>query len=340
MPEALTTAHAASDGLRTRRDGSVRRGAAIASLAMAVPPDAVDNAPIAARLGIGERWIVERTGVVERRVAADGERLTTFASEAGLSALSGAGVDAADVDLVIVATMSHEQLTPHAAALVGEQIGATRAGAVDLNAACTGFLSALSMATGQIESGRARTALVIGADLLSRLTDRDDRSTAGLFGDGAGAVVVRATDPPGRIGPVVLGADGARAGLIQADRAEGLIRMKGPDTFRQAVDRLSEATLDALTSADRVLADVDVFAYHQANSRIIRAVGERLELPAERVIDCVPQYANTSAASIPIALTVARDRGLLRDGATVLCAAFGGGLAWGATVIEWGPDAG
>jgi len=116
--------------------------------------------------------------------------------------------------------------------------------------------------------------------------------------------------------------------------------MKGPDTFRQAIDRLSDATLDALAAAGRELADVDVFAYHQANSRIIRAVGERLELPAERVIDCVPQYGNTSAATIPIALTVARDRGLLGDGATVLCAAFGGGLAWGATVIEWGADAG
>jgi len=340
MPEALATTHASSDGLLTRPGGSVRRGAAIASLAMAVPPDAVENAPIAARLGVSEHWIVERTGVVERRVAADGERLATYAAEAGSGALADADIDAAELDLVIVATMSHEQLTPHAAALVAELIGATRSGAVDLNAACTGFLSALSMATGQIESGRARAVLVIGADLLSRLINPDDRSTAGLFGDGAGAVVVRAADPPGRIGPVVLGADGARGGLIQAGRAEGLIRMKGPDTFRQAVDRLSDATLDALAAAGRELADVDVFAYHQANSRIIRAIGERLELPAERVIDCVPQYANTSAATIPIALTVARDRGLLRDGATVLCAAFGGGLAWGATVIEWGTDAG
>jgi 3-oxoacyl-[acyl-carrier-protein] synthase-3 len=193
------------------------------------------------------------------------------------------------------------------------------------------------MATGQIESGRADRVLVIGADLISRLTNRDDRGTAGLFGDGAGAVVMRATEPPGRIGPVVLGADGARAGLIECDR-EGLIRMKGPDTFRQAVDRLSEVTLDALAAAGRELDDVDVFAYHQANRRIIRAVGERLELPSERVIDYVARYGNTSAASIPIALTEARDEGLLRDGATVLCAAFGGGLAWGGTVIEWGSD--
>jgi 3-oxoacyl-[acyl-carrier-protein] synthase-3 len=314
-----------------------RRGAAVASVGMAAPAGVVDNAPIAARLGIEERWIVERTGVEERRIAAPGERLATYAADAGSRALDAAGVEAAELDLVLVATMSHEHLTPHAAALVADEIGATRAGALDVNAACTGFLSALSMATGQIESGRADRVLVVGADLISRLTNRDDRGTAGLFGDGAGAVVMRATEPPGRIGPVVLGADGARAGLIEAER-DGLIRMKGPDTFRQAVDRLSEVTLDALAAAGRELDDVDVFAYHQANRRIIRAVGERLELPSERVIDYVARYGNTSAASIPIALTEARDEGLLRDGAIVLCAAFGGGLAWGGTVIEWGSD--
>jgi 3-oxoacyl-[acyl-carrier-protein] synthase-3 len=331
---APTTDGAAARPLRRPTE----RGAAVASLAMAVPSGVVENAPIAQHLGVSEHWIVERTGVEQRRIAAPGERLASYAAEAGDRALRAAGLEAMDLDLVLVATMSHEQLTPHAASLVAAEIGATRAGALDVSAACTGFLSALSMGTGQIESARADSVLVVGADLISRLTNRDDRSTAGLFGDGAGAVVLRPTDPPGRIGPVVLGADGARAGLIQCDR-EGLIRMKGPDTFRQAVDRLSEATVDALAAAGHELPDVDVFAYHQANSRIIRAVGERLELPAERVIDCVPRYGNTSAASIPIALAEARADGLLRDGATVLCAAFGGGLAWGATVIEWGDDA-
>jgi 3-oxoacyl-[acyl-carrier-protein] synthase III len=316
----------------------VQRGVGVSSLAMAAPPGVLDNAPIAARLGVPERWIVERTGVEERRIAAPGERLSAYAAQAGARAVSDAELDPVQLDLVLVATMSHEQLTPHAATLVAAEIGATHAGAVDMNAACTGFLSALSMGTGQIESGRAESVLVIGADLVSRLTNRDDRSTAGLFGDGAGAVVLRPTEPPGEIGTVVLGADGARAPLIQADRSDGLIRMKGPDTFRQAVDRLSEGTLHALAAAGRGLADVDLFAYHQANSRVIRAVGERLELPAERVIDCVSRYGNTSAASIPIALSEAREQGLLSHGTTVLCAAFGGGLAWGATVIEWGRD--
>jgi 3-oxoacyl-[acyl-carrier-protein] synthase-3 len=337
VPESVATSVTTAPATATLAPPT-RRGVAVAGLGMAAPSGVVDNAPIAARLGVSERWIVERTGVEQRRIAAPDERLASYAAEAGAAAVSAAELDAMDLDLVLVATMSHDQLTPHAATLVADEIGAGRAGAVDLNAACTGFLSALSMAAGQIESGRAESVLVVGADLISRLTNRDDRSTAGLFGDGAGAVVLRPTEFPGRIGPVVLGADGARAGLIQCDRAEALIRMKGPDTFRQAVDRLSQATLAALAAADRELADIDLFAYHQANSRIIRAVGERLELPAERVIDCVPWYGNTSAASIPIALVEALRRGLLHDGETVLCAAFGGGLAWGATVIEWGSD--
>jgi 3-oxoacyl-[acyl-carrier-protein] synthase-3 len=341
VPEALTTTSETTSVTTTSPDGArpVRRGAAVASLATALPPRVVPNAPIAEYLGIAESWIVQRTGVVERRIAAPGESVVTLAADAGRRAIDDAGLVPAELDLVLVATMSHDKLTPHSSSVVASEIGATRAGAVDMNAACTGFLSALSMGTGQIESGRADSVLVIGADVLSPLIDRDDRSTAALFGDGAGAFVVRPTELPGRIGPVVLGADGASAGLINCDRDEALIHMKGPDTFRQAVDRLSEATLDALDAAGRGLDEVDVFAYHQANSRIIQAVGERLSLPGERVIDCVPRYANTSAATIPIALAEARDRRLLSEGATVLCAAFGGGLAWGATVIDWSVDA-
>jgi 3-oxoacyl-[acyl-carrier-protein] synthase-3 len=232
--------------------------------------------------------------------------------------------------------MSHDHLTPSASALVAAEIGADRAGALDLNAACSGFVAGLGTGAAQIESRRADAVLVVGADLLSHHTDPDDRSTAGLFGDGAGAVVMRAVGLPGRVGPVVLGADGANSGLIRAGRDEGLIRMNGPDTFRHAVDRLSEATLDALDAAGRGIDAIDVFVYHQANSRIIGAVGERLGLPSERVIDCMADYGNTSAASVPIALAEAQLRGALVDDATVLLAAFGGGLTWAATVIEWG----
>jgi 3-oxoacyl-[acyl-carrier-protein] synthase III len=315
-------------------------GAAVTGIGSAVPARVVSNAPIAARLGVAEDWIVARTGVRERRFAAPGDCVYEYAAQAGVEALAAAGLDAGELDLVLVATISHEQLTPSAAALVAAEIGADHAGAVDIGAACTGFVSALSLATAQIESGRARTALIVGADLLSPLTDRDDRSTAGLFGDGAGAAVLAAVEGHGRIGPVVLGADGSNAGLITARREQALIRMKGHDTFRHAVDRLSEATLQALAAAGQTIDEVELFVYHQANSRIISAVGERLGLSAERVIDCVPNYGNTSAASIPIALTEAERSGRLADGTTILLAAFGGGLTWGACTLQWGSNSG
>jgi 3-oxoacyl-[acyl-carrier-protein] synthase-3 len=237
--------------------------------------------------------------------------------------------------LVLVATMSHEQLTPSAAALVAAEIGASRAGAIDVGAACSGFVSGLGLAGAQIESGRAGTVLVVGADLLSRLTDRDDRSTAALFGDGAGAVVVGAVEGSSRIGMVRLGAEG-REDLIHADRSDGRIRMKGPDTFRQAVDRLSQVAQQAAQDAGRELTDIDLFAFHQANARITQAVAERLALGPGSVIDCIAHYGNTSAASVPLALGEAEADGRLTDGTTVLTAAFGGGLTWAGTVVEWG----
>jgi 3-oxoacyl-[acyl-carrier-protein] synthase-3 len=310
--------------------------AALASVGFAVPERAVPSREIAARLGVAEGWIESRTGVHSRHVAGPAELLPGIAAGAAVDALAAAAVDSGELDLVLVATMSHEQLTPSAAALVAARIGAGRAGALDVNAACSGFVSALGLAAAQIESGRAATVLVIGADILSRLTDRDDRSTAGLFGDGAGAVVMRGVRAGGRIGPVVLGADGANGDLVRAERDEGLIRMNGHDTFRHAVARLSEATLEALEAAGRSLEEVDLFVYHQANSRIISAVGERLGLPAGRVIDCLGRYGNTSAASVPIAIAEAESRGMLGADSTLLLAAFGGGLTWAATVVDWG----
>jgi 3-oxoacyl-[acyl-carrier-protein] synthase-3 len=236
---------------------------------------------------------------------------------------------------VLVATMSADDLTPNAAPLVAAALGASGAGAIDVGAACTGFLSALVLGAGQLEAGRAHAVLVIGADILSRMTDPNDRSTAALLADGAGAAVLRPTPAPGRIGPALFGADGSRGDLIAATRREGVIRMNGHETFKHAVARMSEATLSALSRAEREVADIDLFVYHQANSRIIRAVGEELDLPAERVVDYVPRYGNTSAATLPMALSLAEEEGRLPDGATVLLAAFGAGLTWGAAVVEW-----
>ncbi len=313
-----------------------RLGAAIAGLGVAVPEALVGNAPIAARLGVEEEWIVRRTGVRERRVAAPEERLCDFAALAAARALPAAGLEPRDLDLVLVATFSNDELTPAAAPRVAAALGAgTAVTAIDVNAACTGFVAALALAAGQIECGRAANALVVGADLMTRLTDPDDRSTAALFGDGAGAVVLRGAGE-GRIGPVVFGSDGDNGDLVRASRAEGLMRMAGHETFRHAVARLCEVSVAATEAAGRRLGDLDLFVYHQANARILGAVGERLGLDPARVVDCIGRYGNTSAATIPLALDAARADGRLRDGDRVLLAAFGAGLTWGATVVEWG----
>jgi 3-oxoacyl-[acyl-carrier-protein] synthase-3 len=329
MPEAVPTAAARPSTQR------LRAGAEIAGLGIAVPETVVANAPIAARLGIEESWIVQRTGISERRIAAEGERVSDLAAAAGERALGAAGVTAAELDLVLVATTSNDDLMPGASPRVAAALGADRAGAIDLNAACTGFVSGIALACGQIESGRAANVLLVGADVMSRITDPDDRGTAAVFADGAGAVVMRGAEQ-GRIGPIVLGSDGSQADLVLATRAEGITRMQGHDTFRQAVDRMAEASSEAAAAAGLSLGEIDLFVYHQANGRILRSVGERLELPAERVVDSINHYGNTSAASIPLALEDARLAGDLEPGANVLIAAFGAGLTWGATVIEWG----
>jgi len=178
--------------------------------------------------------------------------------------------------------------------------------------------------------------LVVGADFMSRITDPTDRSTAAVFADGAGAVVLTATGEPGRVGPIVLGSDGSLAGHIQVARKEPLIRMQGHETFREAVARLSMATVQAARAAEVGLDEIDVFVYHQANGRILSAVAERLGLPVDRVVDCIGDYGNTSAATLPLALAHIDSRGLLLPGQRVLLGAFGAGLTWGATVIEWG----
>lgn len=317
------------------QNGAGRRVAAVASVAMAVPDQVVGNDVVAARTGVSEEWIVTRTGVRERHIAAPGEQLEDLATAAGRRALERAEVAGDELDLVLVATLAPDQLIPNAAPLVARNLGATRAGAFDVSSACTGFLSALAMAAGQVESGRCERALVIGADFLSRLTDTSDRGTAALFADGAGAVVVGPPDSCGLIGPVVLRADGDGAAVIHASHADRKIRMQGHDTFREAVRRLSESTLQAAAAAGVALDEIDLFVYHQANARILAAVGERLGLPRERVIDCVDRYGNTSSATIPIALAEAESCGMLQPGMTVLLAAFGAGFTWGAGVLEW-----
>jgi 3-oxoacyl-[acyl-carrier-protein] synthase III len=231
--------------------------------------------------------------------------------------------------------MSADELTPNAAPLVAHEIGAERAGALDVGAACTAFLSALALGAAQIEAGRAELVLVVGADVLSRMTDSDDRATAMLFGDGAGAVVLGA-GRGGGLGPVVLGCDGGGRDAIVATRERGVIEMDGQETYRNAVARLTEASRAAMAAAGIGVDDVDLFVPHQANARITRAVGTRLGMPGERVADYIGELGNTSAATLPLALAQAAAEGRLTDGDTVLLAAFGAGFTWGACVLEWG----
>jgi 3-oxoacyl-[acyl-carrier-protein] synthase-3 len=312
-----------------------RWGAALTGLGVAVPEHMVNNEPIARRLGVDEAWIERRTGTRVRHVAAEGERLSALAASAGRAALADAGVEPAALDLILVATTSADELSPHAATHVAGELG-TRAGAIDVSAACVGFLSALSMAASAIEAGRAERALVVGADVLTRYLDADDRQSAMLFGDGAGAAVVTATGDPSRVGPVLLRSDADGAALITLPRDVPLIRMDGPEVYRRAVSLMTQVTHEAVAAAGLGLGDIDLFVYHQANARILRAVGARLGLEPGRVVDYVDRYANTSAASLPIALATARAEGRLAAGARVLLAAFGAGLVWGGAVLEWG----
>jgi 3-oxoacyl-[acyl-carrier-protein] synthase III len=313
----------------------VRCGAEMVGVGTALPSKIVPNSELDERLGIDAEWIVKRTGIEERRSARPGERLFEFAAAAGAEALAEAGVAAADVDLIVLATTSNEELMPAASPRVAAVLGADRAACYDVNSACTGFLSAVSVACGQIESGRAVNVLVIGADLMMPLTDPDDRATAAVFADGAGAVLMRGT-LESRVGPIVLRSDGEKADLIKIDRSDLIIRMQGHETFRYAVDLMAESTTEAVTLAGLRLEDIDLFVYHQANARILRAVGERLSLVPERVINSIAKLGNTSAATIPLALAEAKRSGHLRQGARVLLGAFGAGVSWGATVIEWG----
>jgi 3-oxoacyl-[acyl-carrier-protein] synthase-3 len=315
------------------------RPATVLSVATAVPAGRLTNRELAARLGLSEDWILSRTGVRERPIAGAEERLADYAARAGADALRRSGVEAADVDLVLVGTMTQDELTPNTAPLVAHALGAKRAGAVDLGAACTAFLSGVSLGTSQIETGRADHVVVIGADFISRVTDYDDRRTAPLFGDAAGAVVLGPADgASGMIGPIVLGSDGTGAPSIQCSHEDRKVRMDGPEVYRHAVARMSEVTFEAIARAGLALEDIDLFVYHQANGRILRALAEKLKLIPERIVDCIETFGNSSAATLPLGLADAERQGRLKPGALVLVAAFGAGFTWGGGVIQWGCD--
>lgn len=333
-----------------RAAGLTLTPAAILGVATDLPPERLTSAELAGRLGVSEEWIVTRTGIRERRHARPEERLSDYATRAGARALEAAGVEAANLDLVIVATLSQDEVTPNTAPIVAHNLGATRAGAFDVGAACTAFLTALAQGSANIESGRARYVLVVGADFVTRLVDYGDKRSAPLFADAAGAVVLgpaRLDGPDdddgdggrGAIGPIVLGADGSHAGTLYATVADRKIRMDGSEVFRHAVARMSEVTIDAIARAGLTLSDIDLFVFHQANARITRALGERLGLDPDRVVECIETIGNASAATLPVGLAAAQADGRLQPGANVLLAAFGAGFTWGGGVVQWGAHA-
>jgi len=278
---------------------------------------------------------VRRTGIRERRHLQGDETLADLATRACLLALDDAGRSGAEVDHVIVSTFTPDRVTPGLAPEVARVIGAERAAAVDLNAACAGFLYGLDQAAALVESGRASVVLVCGAEALSRVIDHDDRSTAVLFGDGAGAVVVAGGELELGVGGFVLGADGAQADLLYAERDERVLRMQGSDVYRHAVRRMTAASREALERAGRTVEDIDLFVAHQANVRIIDAAATELGIPREKVVVNVDRVANTSSASIPLALEQAEREGRLKPGDTVALAAFGAGFVWGAGIVSW-----
>jgi 3-oxoacyl-[acyl-carrier-protein] synthase III len=310
------------------------RTARIVGLGHKLPDRVVANGPIAERLGVDGEWITRRTGIRERRYAADGERTADLAVAAAKRALSDAGLKPQDVDLVLVATMTPDELTPNVGPVVANALGISAA-AYDIGAACTGWLTALSVGAGLVEAGRSEVALVIGAETLSRVTNPEDKRTAALFGDAAGAVVLSA-EGEGSIGPIVLNTDGTMADTIWADHEERFVHMDGHDTFNKAVKVLSESTREACERAGLTLDDIDFFVYHQANGRILKTVGEKLEIDAERVADYIGETGNTSAASIPLVLSLLREDGRLRPGQKLVLSAVGAGFTWGAGVVEWG----
>jgi len=308
-------------------------GTAVAGLGTALPDTVVSNDEVAARIGKDARWIHTRTGIDSRRVLAPEDRLSGLAAKAAEAALADAGMGAEDLDLVLLATASGDDIFPAVAAEVCGIIGAHKAAGLDVGAACTGFLASLQLGASLIESGRVEHVLVIGAEKLSAITDATDKRTAMLFGDAAGAMVLSRTAAPGELGPVVLRTESQRD-LLFAERGS-CIEMDGHEVFKHAVTRMSEATLQALEAAGTALEEIDLFVYHQANSRIVKSVGQRLGLDAPKVVDCIATYGNVSAASLPLALAAARDDGRLTDGTKVLLSAFGAGFVWGAAVLDW-----
>ncbi len=307
-----------------------------------LPEKTVDNNQIAEIVETSDEWIRERTGIVVRHVAAEEELTSDMAANAANAALEDAGIKAADIDLIILATTTPDNTFPSTATRVQSLLGIDKGAAFDIQAVCAGFIYALATADSLLKSGQFKTALVIGADILTRVLDWEDRGTCILFGDGAGAVVLQAEEGTDRgILSSNLHSDGSTRDLLYVDGGvastgeAGKIRMQGREVFKHAVQKLAECTEEAIADAGIKKQDIDWVVPHQANARILDATVKKLELSPEKLISTVDRHANTSAASIPLALDVATKDGRIKQGDIVALQAIGGGLTWGSCLIKW-----
>jgi 3-oxoacyl-[acyl-carrier-protein] synthase-3 len=304
------------------------------------------NHELATMVDTSDEWIAQRTGIKERRIAADGENTSDLATRAALVALKQAGMSGSDVDLIVLATCTPDRTMPATAVRVQAAIGMTGGVAFDVQAVCSGFVFALSVADNMIRLGQVRTAVVIGAETMSRIIDWKDRNSCVLFGDGAGAVVLRAErheagSPPKGILSTHLHSDGRHQDKIHTDggtsstQTAGKMHLEGREVFLHAVVNLAEASREALAANGLTQADLDWVIPHQANQRIVQTLGEKLHLPKEKVVLTVDHHGNTSAASIPLALAEAVEDGRIKENDLVLMPAMGSGFTWGAALIRW-----
>ncbi|AHD01131.1 beta-ketoacyl-ACP synthase III [Leisingera methylohalidivorans] len=310
-----------------------------------LPERVVENAEFEATLDTTDEWIRSRSGIERRHFAAEGETTSDMAAKAAERALADAGLTAEDVDAIVVATSTPDLTFPSAATMVQSKLGMTKGFAFDVQAVCAGFVYALSNASALIASGQAERVLVIGAETFSRIMDWTDRSTCVLFGDGAGALLLEGQEQPGThrdrgILSTDLNSDGRYKDLLYVDggvstQSTGYLRMQGNQVFRHAVEKLASTANTALDRAGLAAADVDWIVPHQANIRIIQGTAKKMGLSMDKVVVTVQDHGNTSAASIPLALSVGKERGQIKQGDLIVTEAIGGGLAWGAVVVRW-----
>jgi len=311
-----------------------------------LPEKVLTNAELAAKVDTSDEWIVQRTGIRERHIAAEGEFTSHLAIKAAQAALADAGVDAQSIDLIVLATSTPDNTFPASAVAVQNGLGINHGAAFDLQAVCSGFVFALATADSLLRSGNFRRALVIGAETFSRILDWSDRGTCVLFGDGAGAIVLDAQQQPGApsdrgVLTTHLRSDGRHKAKLFVDggpsstQTVGHLRMEGREVFKHAVGMITDVIVDAFNATGTSAEDVDWFIPHQANKRIIDASAHKLHIAPQKVVLTVDRHGNTSAASIPLALSVGKARGQINEGDLIVTEAIGGGLAWGAVVLRW-----